>query len=199
LADRQPIHLVEARETRQLADLEDDELMLLVRSGRQDAFEMLMRRHQALVFGIATRYLGDRALGRDVMQDVFLALWRERERYKAGGRFRSYLASMTFHRCHMVTRGRKNHDKRALRESEERDAEELPVEALLERERAREVRALLSQVPDHHRRVLVLRFAEELELEEIAEATGHPLGTVKSHLFRGLKTLRELLRKESSS
>lgn len=199
MAERHPIRLVEARESRELPDLADDELMLLVRAGRQDAFEALMRRHQAFVFGIATRYLADRAQGRDVMQDVFLALWRERERYKASGRFRSYLASMTFHRCHMVTRSKKSHEQRAVRAREDETHAEVPVDVLVERERSREVRALLSQVPDHHRQVLVLRFAEELELEEIAAATGHPLGTVKSHLFRGLKTLRELLRKESSS
>jgi RNA polymerase sigma-70 factor (ECF subfamily) len=199
LAERQPIRLVEAR-TRELSDLDDDELMLLVRSGQKDAFETLMRRHQALVFGLAARYLADRAAGRDVMQDVFLALWRERERYKPGGRFRSYLASMTFHRCHMVARSRESHGRRVAQASDDRNPDaELPVDALVERERSREVRALLSRVPDHHRRVLVLRYAEELELEEIAEATGHPLGTVKSHLFRGLKLLRELVRKESSS
>jgi RNA polymerase sigma-70 factor (ECF subfamily) len=199
VVERQPIRLVEARETRELADLDDDALMLLVRSGRQDAFEVLMRRHQPFVFGLATRYLADRASGRDVMQDVFLALWRERERYKPSGRFRSYLASVTFHRCHTVARSKKGQLGRAVRAADDPAADELPVDVLVERERSREVRALLSRVPEHHRRVLVLRFGEELELEEIAAATGHPLGTVKSHLFRGLKLLRELVRKESSS
>jgi RNA polymerase sigma-70 factor (ECF subfamily) len=198
LNDRAPIRLVEASEPKRVADASDDELMLLARAGREDAFETLMRRHQAFVFGLSTRFMADRALGRDVMQDVFLALWRERGRYQANGRFRSYLAAMTLNRCHMVTRSRKSHDARATR-SGQLDARpvELPIDVLVERERAREVRQLLARVPDHHREVLVMRFSEELELEEIARATGRPLGTVKSHLFRGLKALRALLKERS--
>jgi RNA polymerase sigma factor (sigma-70 family) len=196
LNEPKPIRLVEPQATRGLADASDDELMLLARAGREDAFEVLLRRYQAFVLGVAARYLGDPAAGRDVMQDVFLALWRERERYKAGGRFRSYLAAMTFHRCHSVARHRRNQARRAARGDHGAPADELPLDVLVERERAREVRALLAQVPEHHRRVLILRFAEDLELDEIAAATGHPLGTVKSHLFRGLKTLRAMLTKE---
>ncbi len=197
------IHLVETRAPKTLGDLSDDDLMLLVKADRRDAFEALMRRHQPLVFGIATRFLGDRALGRDVMQDVFLSLWRERGRYKASGRFRSYLVSMTLHRCHMVSRNRKSQDRRvsALARAQEETPhnERLPIDVVVEQERSRGLRKMLLGVPEHHRQVLILRFAEDLGLEEIAEATSLPLGTVKSHLFRGLKTLRKVVQKESSS
>jgi RNA polymerase sigma factor (sigma-70 family) len=198
---RPPIRLVEARTDAALSAADDDDLMLLAKAERQDAFEVLMRRHQAQVFGVAARFLNDRALGRDVMQDVFLSLWRERERYKSSGRFRSYLVAMTLNRCHMVARSKQSQARRAgkaVRADEDaRPRDHLPVDALVERERTRELRQLLAQVPEHHREVLILRFAEDLELDEIARATGHPLGTVKSHLFRGLKTLRSLLQKES--
>jgi RNA polymerase sigma-70 factor, ECF subfamily len=198
-----PIRLVEPREAKTLSDLADDDLMLLTKTGRQDAFEVLMRRHQALVFGITARFLDDRALGRDVMQEVFLALWRERDRYKTSGRFRSYLVSIALHRCHMVARNRKSQIRRVsmlTRAQEEAPpCEDPPLDVIVERERSRQLRKLLAKVPAHHRQVLILRFAEDLGLEEIAHATRLPLGTVKSHLFRGLKTLREMVRKESSS
>ena len=84
-----PIRLVETRPASALSELDDDDLMRLARAGREDAFEALLRRHQPLVLGVAARFLADRALGRDVMQDVFLSLWRERERYKPQARFRS--------------------------------------------------------------------------------------------------------------
>ena len=74
-----------------------------------------------------------------------------------------------------------------------------PLAELVEREKARVVRGALARVPDGHRQVLVLRFTHDLSLEEIAASTGHPLGTVKSHLFRGLKRLRRLLDEESTS
>jgi RNA polymerase sigma factor (sigma-70 family) len=197
------MHLVASIEqaSKTLCDLNDDELMLLVKSERQDAFETLMRRHQTLVFGIATRYLGERAQGRDVMQDVFLSLWRERARYRPKGRFRSYLVAMTLHRCHTVSRTQKSQERRISNSARDQRGhgphESLPIDTLVERERARELRQMLCKVPAHHRQVLVLRFAEGLALDEISEATNLPVGTVKSHLFRGLKTLRAMMRKES--
>jgi RNA polymerase sigma-70 factor (ECF subfamily) len=203
LTDDVSIHLVLPRAPKDLGDLDDDDLMLLAKAERQDAFAALMRRHQALVFGVATRFLGDRGLGRDVMQDVFLSLWRERDRYGAKGRFRSYLVSMTLHRCHMVARNRQSQDRRisALARAQENapQSESLPLDVVVERERSKELRRLLAGVPEHHRQVLILRFAEDLGLEEIAAATSLPLGTVKSHLFRGLRTLRDMMRKESPS
>ena len=203
MTDRAPIHVVETRGPKTLGDLDDDDLMLLTKSERQDAFEALMRRHQPLVLGIAARFLNDRGIGRDVMQDVFLSLWKERARYRASGRFRSYLVSMTLHRCHMVARNRKSQEQRisnlARAQEDPPQSEALPLDAVVARERSRDLRQMLMRVPEHHRQVLILRFAEDLGLEEIAEATSLPLGTVKSHLFRGLKTLRTMVRKESSS
>ncbi len=67
MSEQAPIHLVCDEATKTLGDLGDDDLMLLAKSGRQDAFEKLLRRHEPLVFGIAARFLADRALGRDVM------------------------------------------------------------------------------------------------------------------------------------
>ena len=173
--------------------------MRLARAGREDAFEALMRRHQPLVLGVAARFLADRALGRDVMQDVFLSLWRERERYRPEGRFRSYLLSLTLHRCHAVARTLRSQRRRATQLASvlpDGSGPDEPIGILVERERARELHALLGSVPVRQREVLILRFGEELELEEIARATGRPLGTVKSHLFRGLKALREMLHRE---
>lgn len=196
------IHLVgspKARET--LVDLDDDDLMLLAKAERQDAFEALVNRHQALVVALATRFLADRAAGRDVAQDVFLALWAERPRYKARGKFRSFLVSMTLHRCHMLARRRKTrheyaHRQAAAEASQPPAADDLPLRTVVERERALELRKLLGRVPEKQRQVLILRFTLDLTFEEIATATDLPVGTVKSYVFRGLKRLRSLLVEE---
>ena len=194
-----PIRLVETRPASALSELDDDDLMRLARAGREDAFEALLRRHQPLVLGVAARFLADRALGRDVMQDVFLSLGRERERYKPQARVRSYLLSLPLHRCHAVARARRSQTRRVAQLASvlpDTASPDEPIGMLVQRERARELHALLGSVPERQREVLILRFGEELELEEIAEATGRPIGTVKSHLFRGLKALRGLLHRE---
>ena len=193
------IKLVQAQRPQQLGDLADDDLMLLARRERQDAFELLVQRHQGLVFGLCTRYLGDRVQGRDVTQDVFLALWAEKDRYRPSGKFRSYLVSMAMHRCHYVARQqRSNRDKVDQYKSSgagEKSDPALPLAALVEHERAQEVRQALTQLPEKCREVMILRFNQELPLEEIAELTGMPLGTVKSHVFRGLQRLHAILQR----
>jgi hypothetical protein len=87
------LRLVERDRAEVSGDTTDDDLMLLVRADHQASFEILVRRYQAFVLALATRYVGDASLGRDIAQDVFLSLWAERERYELRGRFRSYLVS----------------------------------------------------------------------------------------------------------
>jgi RNA polymerase sigma-70 factor, ECF subfamily len=178
-----------------LAALGDDDLMLLSRQGRKDAFEVLIVRHQGFVLGCASRFFADRQLGREVAQDVFLALWAEKERYRPRGRFKSLLVAMTFNRCRIVAR-QKQSDSRKL-ELAKRDAlpppGQTPLAEILERSRAELVREKLALLPPAMRRALILRYAQGLSLAEIASLTGKPLGTIKSDLSRGLEKLKAAL------
>jgi len=194
---RPDLQLVPGKTAAQLADLEDDDLMLLARTGREDAFATLIQRHQSLVIGLAGRYFADGSVGREVAQDVFCALWAEREKYRPRGKFKSYLFKITRNRCHVVARQRKSNRKKLdglAVQAEVAPGEDLPLDALVEAERAREVRQKLTRLPGKTREVLILRFTHELSLEEIAGLTGMPLGTVKSHLFRGLKRMARLMK-----
>ena len=67
---------------------------------------------------------------------------------------------------------------------------------LADDDRAKEVRSKLTRLPGKTREVLILRFTHELSLEEISSLTGMPLGTVKSHLFRGLKRMARFMKEE---
>jgi RNA polymerase sigma-70 factor (ECF subfamily) len=68
-----------------------------------------------------------------------------------------------------------------------------PLELIANREESERVAAALGGLPAAHREVLLLRFQEDMALEEIAQVTGSPLSTVKSRLYRGLEALRERL------
>lgn len=177
----------------------DDDLMLLARAGRRDVFEVLVRRHQKLVIALAVRFLGDATLGRDVAQDVFLAVWSERERYESRSRFRSYLVSVTLHRCQFVARQRRSHTRKladlASETSNEPALDSGAMHELIEAEKRREVHEKLTVLPEPMRQVLILRFTHELPIEEIAKLTGLRLGTVKSHLHRGVRRLHQSLEK----
>jgi RNA polymerase sigma-70 factor (ECF subfamily) len=175
----------------------DDDLMRLARDGRRDAFEVLVSRHTALVIGTATRFLGDRQKGREVAQDVFLMLWAERDRYVPQDKLRNLLVTMTFNRCRAVARTMKSDTSKTerLAASGEVAQANTPLDELIERSKAAEVRRALTKLPEPVREILILRYTHELSLEEIAEATEKPVGTIKSHVFRGLKKLRETLSK----
>lgn len=186
---------------RDLKELDDEELMLLVKAGREAALEALIVRHQDFVLGFAARFLGDRSTARDVAQEVFLSLWAERGRYQSRGRFRGYLYRVTLNRCRYLARGRTS-QRRAMNAL----GAEAPVhdqiagsavDTLLEQERAREVQQRLVELPDKPRQVLILRFTYGMSLQEIAQTTDMRLGTVKSHLSRGLKRLGALLTPEA--
>jgi RNA polymerase sigma-70 factor, ECF subfamily len=195
--DERHLRMVRTEDTPAGVDLSDDDLMRLCRQNRHDAYEILVRRHQTLVFALATRFFSDRSVGRDVAQDVFLSIWAERGRYQPSGRFKSYLVSVTFHRCKYIARQRRSHERKLSGLNQEVEVQaavsELPLQEVLEMERAREVRDKLTELPEKMRQVMILRFTHDLGLSEIASMTSQPLGTVKSHLFRGLKRLHRLL------
>ncbi len=180
---------------RPLLDRDDDELILLARGGRADAFDALVRRHQARALAIATRYLGHPHLARDAAQNAFVELLRALPTYRAQGRFTAYWHRLLINQCHMASRSRRTR----LAAHEQFGAQVhfeavLADEALIARERQRDVERALETVSEKLRVVLALRFGGGLSLIEISTTLELPVGTVKSRLFAGLAALREALK-----
>lgn len=197
--------LVRPLERDRLEQLSDDELMVLVAADHRAPFEQLVKRHHPLAFGYATRFLGDRALGRDVAQEVFLTLWQQRRRYRPEGRLRSYLLSIAFNRCQAVARRRRTATKK-LPEVAARAAAQVadtvqrePLDELLEAEKRAHLRRQLLRLNERTRRAIILRFFFGLTYEEISDATGQRVGTVKSQVSRGMRQLCALLAEEHRS
>ena len=182
-------------------DLPDDDLMRLAALERRDAFEALVVRHRQMIFALAARFLGNREQGRDVVQDVFLSLWAERHRYRAAGRFKSFLTSICLNRCRVVARDKKSGDRKKGDFAQEISANaapeqaEVPLETLLASEQRKEIQTYLIHLPDRCRQVMIFRFTHGMSLAEISEHTGMPLGTVKSHLLRGTGRIRRMMKK----
>ena len=178
-----------------LGHLADDELMALVSRDHRSAFVTIVDRYHPAVLGFATRFFGDVEAAEEVTQDVFLSLWAERRRYKPAGKLKSYLLSMTFHRACIVARRERNLIKKHKGAAQLAVPQTPPgqLETLMQARSVQKVRELLLELPPNVREVLILRYLNDLQLEEIADLTGLPAGTVKSHVFRGLKRLREAL------
>lgn len=176
---------------------DDDDWMLLARSGRPGAFDELVRRHQASVLAVAYRYLGQRDAAKDVAQNTFVEVYRRLSDYRPQGRFRAYLHRVLLNQCRMAVRSRgirrRFHER--LGRQEEADGEapaaSLPDEEILARERQRQVERALLALSEKLRAVVVLHFSGELSHAEIALVLGIKVGTVKSRLNAALVKLRD--------
>jgi RNA polymerase sigma-70 factor (ECF subfamily) len=180
------------------ADGEDDRaLVARVTAGDAAALEALYRRYGRPCYGLARRILTDDQFAQDVVQEVFLTVWRDAAKFDpARGAFSSWLLSMTHHKAVDAVRREETLRKRRTTADvlEDSVSDAPPVEdevwSLLRRSRVREAMALL---PDLQREALTLAYFGGYTQREIAGLTGAPLGTVKTRMLAGMRRLREAL------
>ncbi|MEU7470227.1 sigma-70 family RNA polymerase sigma factor [Streptomyces sp. NPDC044984] len=170
----------------------EDELARGLLAADENAFAAVYRHWGSLVHTLATRSLGDTYEAEDVTQQVFLGAWRGREGYRPEkGPLGSWLVGITRRKIVDALAARTRRltliDTVAHDPDERRHGAGEPDEVL---DRVLLV-DVLSRLPRSQREVLCLAFYEDLTQVQIAERTGMPLGTVKSHTRRGLHRLRE--------
>jgi RNA polymerase sigma-70 factor, ECF subfamily len=160
-------------------------------------FERAYDAHARSVFGVACRVLGDPAQAQDVVQDVFLGLWHEPDRFDARrGPLGHYLRMVARSRALDIWReaqvaGRASERMRAHARVEEGPLHSRPAAATERRERSAALRRALMRLPGVQREALVLVYWGGLTADEIALSSGAPVGTVKSRIRLGLLKLRE--------
>ena len=150
-------------------------------------FTDLVRDNQAMVFSIAYNFLRDQSLAEELAQDVFLQLYRNLDRLESHHHAKNWLRRTASHRCIDFTRKRslaKEVDLDSVPEPSSEGAEPDPF--LHDR-----LRKLVASLPEKKRLLVILRFQEEMELEEIAKVLKIPARTVRTQLWRTLALLRE--------
>jgi len=168
-----------------------DDAVLLTRMGQRDenAMEEIFRRYSGAVYSVALRVLHDRGQAEDVLQEVFLQLWRHplvfvQQRGSLGG----WLVVVARNRAIDLLRRRKPTDA----VEEVTLASSLNVADEAERNTTmQKVRQAIAELPDEQRKTLELAYFEGLSHTEIASRTGDPLGTVKTRIRQGLISLRK--------
>jgi RNA polymerase sigma factor (sigma-70 family) len=177
--------------------LRDGQLVELVAQKDAGALEALYDRYGRAAYSLARRILTEETLAQDVVQEVFLSLWRDARRFDAGrGTVATYLLSMTHHRAVDVVRREEN--LRRWRTSDEGLELEPDPKARVEdeveaSERRAEVRAALAELPAAQREALLLAYFGGYTQREVAALVGVPLGTVKTRMAAGMRKMREAL------
>lgn len=171
-------------------ELDDDELMSYARDGSSDAFDMLVRRHQAKALRVAFRYLGETSLAADAAQNAFVAVYRGLQQYRACGKFTAFFYRVLLNQCRMVRRSAAT-ESRVLIELWSHAAPELGQAPL--HDQRRDLEAAVRELSPKLRDVVLLRFGADLGHDEIAEALDIPVGTAKRRLFVAMTKLRQTL------
>lgn len=179
----------------------DVELMLHVKAtGDHDAFAELVERHQNLIVGTVAKMLGNPSEAEDLAQQVFLRLWKSRNRYQPSAKFTTFLFTITRNLVFNETRRKSRRKESSLDQQKDEHDLELPAnpnhtpdQQNLNAELRSAIDQAIESLPEKQRLAVILRRYQNMPYEEIATVLELTVPAVKSQLFRARTTLRESL------
>lgn len=165
-----------------------------------EVLDRLIEQYQHRLFRYLMYLTGNRTAAEDLFQETWVRVLERGRQYDAKAKFETWLFAIARHLLIDNLRRKSASSLDALREPEEGSAPFEPeaegpsaLEMLAGREQEAQVQAAIAGVPAVYREVLMLRFQEDLKLEEIAGVVDAPVSTVKSRLYRGLEAIRQAL------
>lgn len=174
----------------------EQQLLRDIRAGNRESFAAFYDRIAPLLFTVALRILNQREAAEDVLQEAFLLIWqRARQFDPAKGRPLNWAVTLTRNKALDRLRGAQRQQKIREAATLEADAfapgkEPTGLDAAMSHESHDRMQAALAKLPKNQRTVIQMVFLSSLTVKETADRLGEPLGTVKSHLRRGLIRLR---------
>jgi RNA polymerase sigma-70 factor, ECF subfamily len=198
------LDLISDRTGEPVAEIEDLRLVEALRKGADWAYEELISRFQQPVYVLALRLLNDQSEASDVVQEVFLKVFRNIGSFRGQSSLKTWMYRITVNEAHNARRWFFRHRRREVEldtnPGEARNLKETipdtgrsPFEVAVNRERQVMIQAALERINPIFREAVVLRDITDLSYDEIAEILGVSLGTVKSRILRGREALREQL------
>ncbi|WP_092200438.1 sigma-70 family RNA polymerase sigma factor [Blastococcus tunisiensis] len=177
----------------------DADVLRRIRAGDRSAVDDLYARFRRPAFALARRILADDALAEDVLQEVFLSVWRDPAAFDRGkGSVASWLLAVVHHKAVDAVRREESQRRRQARAEDElvldapmaaRDVEDDASSRMV----GEQVRAALGLLSQPQREALTLAYYGGYTQREVAALTGTPLGTVKTRMLAGMRRLRKEL------
>ena len=183
------------------AQIDDVALLKAIAGKDEKALSQLYDRYRVVLFGLLVRILNNREEAEDVLQEVFLQVWRRARDYDVD-RGRPFTWLVTLARSRGIDRLRSVASRERVAAASARDPVEETSDAIADAVRSEQrgiVTSALSQLPEEQQRPLVLAYFDGLTQSEIADRLGAPLGTVKTRMRTGMLKLREVLGGKSQS
>ncbi len=188
---------------------EDEQLVIDLQAGREEAYERLIAKFQQPVYNLAYRLLSDTGDACDVTQEVFLKVFRNVGQFRAQSSLRTWVYRIAVNESHNRRRWlfRHRHNEVGLEEEFEdsepreralQDGARSPFERAFDREKQVLIEEALTRINPSFREAVVLRDLEDLSYEEIADILQISIGTVKSRILRGREALRVQLSSQLS-
>jgi len=168
-------------------ELGDEHLLALFLDGDERSFELLVRRHEDMVFSLALRMTGDRSDALEASQEAFISAFRRAGSFRGEAAFSTWLYRIAANAAHDVMRRRK-------REYPSEEVPETPADDPAGGVALRvDIAAALARLPEEYRDAVTLHDLGGVAYDDIARLTGAKLGTVKSRISRGRRMLAEML------
>ena len=194
-------HRVHTSMTAAMALEQDAELMLRVRDGDAASFGLLLERHRGPVIHFVYRMVMNQAIAEELAQEVFLRVYRSRERYEATAKFTTWLFRIATHLAlNWIRDGKNERSQDSLDDGRDEglsrqvtDRRPTIEQTMVGQVRLREIRQAIELLPGKQRAAVIMHKYEEMEYSQIAQALNCSESAVKSLLFRAYETLRARL------
>jgi RNA polymerase sigma-70 factor, ECF subfamily len=183
------------------AQTADVALLTSIAGGDEQALAQLYDRYRGILFGLLVRILNSREEAEDVLQEVFLQVWRQAAHFDEK-RGKPFTWLVTLARSRGIDRLRSLAARDRVAQASAREASEEVSDAAIDTFRSEQrelVTSVLAQLPEEQKRPLELAYYDGLTQSEIAAKLGAPLGTVKTRMRSGMIKLRELLTGKNES
>jgi len=176
------------------SDFNDQLIVSQIVSGQKDLFRLLVRQYERAVYGMGISFFRNREDASDFTQEVFLKAYRSLSRFEGRSRFSTWLYKVAYNTAINEVNRRKEYRSLA-----DEDADKIlnygdtPERAAIRGAIKETVKAALDDLPERFRICVDLFFFYDRSYQEIEAITGFPVNTIKSHVFRAKKLLREKL------
>ena len=183
---------------KQLIQDEDAILMSQFQKGNKGAFDSLFSKYQKMVFGVIARYINDRSYAEDLTQEVFLRIYKARDRYTPATQFKYYLFTIVHNLCVNEIRDSSRRKTKATDFSDDfgfKDNSEPISDNMHQKEVRLDVKSAIDSLPAQQRMAIILDKYEGMSYEEIGQTMKQSVQAVKSILWRARQNLKERLKK----